>query len=119
MNLTAAISRIGFGILTDNPRLTFPLVILSCAGASVSVWVLWGLVATTPGGLLGFAAAFGVFSGGWSSLWAGFVARIGFESPAQAATLLGIFSCGRGLANVLVAPVCCSLLARLSLSLPY
>ncbi|KAL7416458.1 major facilitator superfamily domain-containing protein [Mrakia frigida] len=112
INLTAAISRVVFGILVDaNPRFTVPLILLSCFGSGISVFLLWGLAAGTPPGLLVFGTIFGVFSGGFSSLWAGMIRQVGTESPAQAATLFGIFSFGRGLGNVIVAPISTALLS--------
>ena len=78
--VTAAISRVGFGILVDaNPRFTVPLILLSSFGSGLTVFLLWGLAAGTPPGLLVFGTIYGIFSGGFSSLWAGMIRQVGSE----------------------------------------
>ncbi|KAL7412817.1 major facilitator superfamily domain-containing protein [Mrakia frigida] len=119
INATAIISRVSFGSLSDNPKFTLPLIILSCVGSGVSVLLIWGLGASTTPGLIGFSAAFGVFSGGFSSLWAAMIREVGVQSPAQAATLYGIFSFGRGLGSVLGAPISTVLLNSSPLPINY
>lgn len=84
INSTAIISRLAFGSLSDDRRFTVPLVVLSCLGSGLSVLLIWGIAGGTQPGLVGFAAAFGVMSGGFSSLWAGMIRQVGVESPAQA-----------------------------------
>lgn len=115
-------------------RLTLPLSFISCLGSSISVLALWGLVAGTGPGLVAFSVVFGIFSGGYSTLYAGMIRQVGSESlfpsalslsllascswltqvspfhpiadsPAQTATLYGVFAFVRGIGNVLAAPV--------------
>ena len=63
-----------------NPRFTVPLILLSCFGSGITVFLLWGLAAGTPPGLLVFGTIYGIFSGGFSSLWAGMIRQVGSES---------------------------------------
>lgn len=132
--VSSAFSRIIFGVLVDaNTRLTPFLSFISCLGSSISVLALWGLVAGTAPGLIAFSVVFGIFSGGYSTLYAGMIRQVGSESsspfllppllaysalmlvsplectadsPAQTATLYGVFAFVRGIGNVLAAPVC-------------
>lgn len=71
------VSTIGFGALSDNPRLTLPLLLLSCFGSAASVLLVWGFAAETVPGLIGFAVFYGAMSGGFSALWAAMSREVG------------------------------------------
>lgn len=80
INGAALLSRLGFGALSDSPHLGYVLVLSSSVGSGLSVLLLWGLAGADRGALLGFCVAFGVFAGGFSSLWSGMIRSIGSRS---------------------------------------
>ncbi|KAG9119750.1 hypothetical protein FRC07_005069 [Ceratobasidium sp. 392] len=109
LNGSSAISRISLGLLSDalNPWLLTTLTLLA---TSVSTFVLWGAVATSFATLSIYAVLFGALSGGFSSLWTGFVRPIAKDDPTSATTMLGMLMLSRGLGNVLSTPLSSALL---------
>ncbi|KAF8607541.1 MFS general substrate transporter, partial [Ceratobasidium sp. AG-I] len=109
LNGSSVISRISLGHLSDilNP---WTLMTLTLAATSLSTFVLWGALRTSIATLSTYAIIFGALSGGFSSLWAGFVRPIAKDDPTAATSMLGMLMLSRGLGNVLSTPLSSALL---------
>ncbi|KAE9398983.1 MFS general substrate transporter [Gymnopus androsaceus JB14] len=84
-------------------------ILLSSLGSALSVFFLWGFTESLAP-LLTFACVYGFLAQSWSALWPRFVATADGDDPRQASTLMGIFVAGRGIGNVLSAPIASGLL---------
>jgi MFS family permease len=104
LNIFSVLGSIGMGFLCD--RLCVHTVIaISTAGATLSVFLLWGLATELPL-LVVFAATYGFFAGGFSATWAGMMKEVQRVSTgARMGTLMGLFAAGRGIGAVLSGPV--------------
>jgi hypothetical protein len=88
---------------------------LSGAGASVAVFLLWGLTSTLAG-VYAFCVAYGLFAGCYTSIWPGIMREI--ASPRESEELVyvdptlvfGWLCAGRGIGNVVAGPLSDSLL---------
>jgi MFS family permease len=112
LNSCSVIGAITLGYATD--RLPVNTVIaISSIGATISVFLLWGLATSLPL-LVIFAAVYGVFAGGFSALWIGMAREVlrDFDGDAGIITLMGAFSAGRGIGAVLSGPMSEILLKR-------
>ena len=49
------------------------LAIASLVGACLSTFIVWGVLSFSLAGILAYSVVYGLASGGWSSLWYGFV----------------------------------------------
>lgn len=54
----------------------------------IATFVFWGVLSRTLVGLLVFSATYGCVSGGWSSLWVGFLKSVASEYAMVAQTIL-------------------------------
>ncbi|KIK61870.1 hypothetical protein GYMLUDRAFT_558032 [Collybiopsis luxurians FD-317 M1] len=109
------------GYLSDLKNGVRYSILLSSLGSALSVFLIWGF-AKTLAPLLVFSCIYGFLAPSWSALWPRFVASAdkkggdgeagggGGEDPKQASTIMGIFVAGRGIGNVLSAPIASGLL---------
>ncbi|THH12106.1 hypothetical protein EW146_g7813 [Bondarzewia mesenterica] len=107
LNGFAALGPLVVGTLSDHfsPWLLAAVTsTLSC----ISTLVLWGAVGNVPG-LMAFGATYGLFAGGWSTLYTGFVRRITEDDHSLSITLYGFLMLTRGLGNVLCTLIATSL----------
>ncbi|KAH7922395.1 MFS general substrate transporter [Leucogyrophana mollusca] len=104
LNGSVAISGVCFGVLADkmNP---WTLALCSATLATLATFLLWGVVSTTLGGMIAFGVVYGLFGGGWTSLWTSFIQPIAAEDPALANSLFGYLLLSRGLGNILSTPI--------------
>ncbi|KAA1476049.1 MFS general substrate transporter [Dentipellis sp. KUC8613] len=96
------------GFLSDRFQ-PWLLALLTASFASVATFVLWGVVGHAFAGLIVFGMAYGLLTGGWSTLWSGFLRSFAKDDPALATMLYGFLMLTRGLGNVLCTPISTSL----------
>ncbi|KAJ3788249.1 MFS general substrate transporter [Lentinula aff. detonsa] len=84
-------------------------ILISSLGSALAVFFLWGF-SEKLAPLLAFACIYGFLAPSWSALWPRFVATSDGDDPRQASSLMGIFIAGRGIGNVLSAPIASGLL---------
>jgi MFS family permease len=110
LNGSSIAGAIVMGHLCDLFPVTF-IIALSTLSASLSVFLLWGLSSSLPSLLL-FASLYGLSAGGFSAIWTGMMRAVQRADPlATLATLMGLFSAGRGIGAVLSGPLSELLLA--------
>ncbi|KAG9120266.1 hypothetical protein FRC07_004310 [Ceratobasidium sp. 392] len=86
------------------------VMLTSMLGSSLAVLVLWGL-ASNLALLLVFALMYGFLAGGFSALWPKFASTVASKDDLHSnARLMALFIAGRGVGNVLAAPISSSLL---------
>jgi MFS family permease len=104
LNIFSVLGSIGMGFLCDRLQI-HTVIAISTAGATLSVFLLWGLATELPLLVL-FAVAYGFFAGGFSAIWAGMMKEVQRVSrEARMGTLMGLFAAGRGVGAVLSGPV--------------
>ncbi|KAJ3913037.1 MFS general substrate transporter [Lentinula edodes] len=84
-------------------------ILISSLGSASAVFFLWGF-SESLSPLLVFSCVYGFLAPSWSALWPRFVATSDGDDPRQASSLMGIFIAGRGIGNVLAAPIASGLL---------
>ncbi|KIP08941.1 hypothetical protein PHLGIDRAFT_103577 [Phlebiopsis gigantea 11061_1 CR5-6] len=104
LNAASLVGRLGFGTLSDiiNP---WTLASTTLVLTSLSVFVLWGVLSFNLAGVMVYGIVYGCLTGGWTSLWAGFLRPIAKDDPHLTTTLLGYFSLFRGIGNILSTPI--------------
>lgn len=114
-NVAAVLSSVTLGTMTDRMPVTTCLV-LSAAGAGAAALTLWGLTSTLAG-TYAFSVAYGLFAGGYTSIWPGIMRetanpRDSEEDDEHAGhayldpSLVFAWLCaGRGLGNVVSGPL--------------
>ncbi|GAA5944833.1 hypothetical protein JCM10213_006604 [Rhodosporidiobolus nylandii] len=111
VNGAAVLSRVGIGMLSDKHS-PHHLGFGTMAGASVAVFLVWGLASTSLAPLLVFSVVLGLGAGGWTSLYSAIIKSAVQNDPALTSSLFSLFSLTRGLGSLLSAPVSSALLAR-------
>jgi MFS family permease len=104
INASAVFSTISMGWLIDRFHVT-TVILLSTIGASISVFLLWGLSTALPL-LCVFAVVYGFFAGGLVSTVAGMIKVVKErDEGADVGILLGLLSAGRGVGAVVSGPL--------------
>ncbi|KAI9729229.1 MAG: hypothetical protein M1834_007021 [Cirrosporium novae-zelandiae] len=104
INLSSIFGQIGFGALTDRLHVT-TVILISTAGATLSVFLMWGLATSLPL-LCVFALVYGVFGGGFSSTWTGVIKEVQRSTPtAETGNVFGWLAAGRGVGAVVSGPL--------------
>ncbi|KAL3421841.1 major facilitator superfamily transporter [Phlyctema vagabunda] len=111
INSLSSISAPLFGYLCDRWSV-YAVMLLSSLGSTLAVMLLWYLAPLSPLPLLlCFAAAYGVFAGGWSAIWSGMIGEVQRVHPrARLGSLMGLLSAGRGVGAVCSGPISARLL---------
>lgn len=92
------------GVLIDRVHVT-TAVFVCTAGATFSVFVLWGLAASIPL-LCIFSVVYGFFAGGFSSTYAGVIKHITSSYPgSDPGMVIGVMAAGRGIGSVICGPL--------------
>ncbi|KAL2187315.1 MFS general substrate transporter [Thermothelomyces heterothallicus CBS 203.75] len=113
-NIAAILSSVILGTMTDRMPVTTCLV-LSAAGASAAALMLWGLTSTLAG-TYAFSVAYGLFAGGYTSIWPGIMRETANPRDPEEdehthhayldPSLVFAWLCaGRGLGNVVSGPL--------------
>jgi MFS family permease len=111
LNIFSVLGSIVLGFLCDRLHITI-VITISTLGATLSVFLFWGLATTLPF-LVVFAATYGFFAGGFSAIWSGMMKEVQRASRhAKMGALMGLFAAGRGIGAVLSGPISEVLLRR-------
>lgn len=103
MTVASVVGTLLLGYLSD--RLPLKLVVLlTCFGASISAFLLFGFATRLPVLLL-FAIGWGFFGLGFTSLWTRLITVIAKGDPISPPTIFGILFMVRGICNVLSGPI--------------
>ncbi|KAI0322403.1 MFS general substrate transporter [Amylostereum chailletii] len=104
LNGASVCSRLILGTISDrfSPRL---LATSTVMGTSFITFVLWGIAGHVTAGVLVYGTMYGLFAGGWSSLWTGFVRLIAKDDPELTTSLFSFLLLSRGIGNVLSTPI--------------
>lgn len=103
-NVAAVLGYIWVGAFVDRFHVTVPMFI-GAVGSTISVLCLWGF-ATTLARTFAFAVLYGMFAGGYASLWAGMMKVVTQKAPkAEPLMVFGFLAAGRGIGNVVSGPV--------------
>lgn len=101
--ITATVALLN-GVLIDRLHVTTAILICT-AGATFSVFVLWGLSASVPL-LCIFSVVYWFFAGGFASTYAGIVKAVGSEYPgSDHGMVIGLLAAGRGIGSVICGPL--------------
>ena len=111
LNISSVLGSIILGFLCDRLHVT-TVITMSTLGATLSIFLFWGLATTFPF-LVVFAATYGFSAGGFSAIWSGMMKEVQKASrDAKMGTLMGLFAAGRGIGAVLSGPISEVLLRR-------
>ncbi|EKM49545.1 uncharacterized protein PHACADRAFT_188642 [Phanerochaete carnosa HHB-10118-sp] len=104
LNAASLVGRLSNGLLSDtiNPWLIASVTLML---ASLSVFVLWGVLSYTLTGVLVYGIAYGCLAGGWTSLWVSFLRPIAKDDPTLTTSMLGCMLLFRGVGNILSTPI--------------
>lgn len=103
-NAMSVFGTVILGTLTDRLHVT-TVILISTIGATLSVFLLWGLAASLPL-LCVFSLIYGLFAGGFSATWSGMVAEIRkTDDRAELGFVFGLLAAGRGIGSVISGPL--------------
>lgn len=114
INVTCTMGLVGMGSLSDRLQVK-TCMLLSAAGAAISVLVIWGLAASLPT-IYVFCIFYGLFAGSWSATWPGIMREMAQNGEADGYGLVdpvmvqGHLCVGRGLGNVVSGPLSAALI---------
>lgn len=98
------------GALSDKLHVT-TVILMSTIGATLSVFLLWGLSASLPL-LCIFSIMYGLSAGGFSSTWTGATQEIRKrDDNAELGMVFGLLAAGRGIGSVVSGPLSEALLS--------
>lgn len=113
-NATSVFGGITIGMLCDRFAVT-NILLISSLGSALSVFLFWGMAASSDGGssqtalalLTVFSIFYGFFAGGFSSTWSGIITKIKNDSSSSMETglVFGLLAGGRGIGNVISGPL--------------
>lgn len=109
VNVASVFGCVAMGWFTDKFHVT-TCILLSTVGATVSVFVIWGL-SSSLGPLYFFCVAYGLFAGSFTSAWPGIMREITQKSQASSEgqvdpnMVFGFLNAGRGVGNVVAGPL--------------
>ena len=103
-NTTSIFGQVMLGSMIDKMHVT-NVIMISTIGASLSVFLGWGLSVSMPL-LCIFALLYGLFAGGFTSTYTGCIKEIQQRSQgAEAGLIFGLLSAGRGIGSVAAGPL--------------
>ena len=109
-NTTSVVGAVIIGALIDHFHVT-TVAAISTIGATASVFLLWGLAESLPM-LYMFALVYGLFAGGFSSIYTGIIKEVQRRQPGtEAGTVFGLLAAGRGIGSVVSGPLSEALLS--------
>jgi predicted MFS family arabinose efflux permease len=104
LNAGMMLGFLGIGLLIDRWHVA-SCMLLSTVGATVSVFVIWGVSISLPP-LLIFAIVYGAFAGSTPAAWSGIVKLMRkTDESVPAGFVLGLFAAGRGIGAVACGPI--------------
>jgi MFS family permease len=104
LNSTSLIGAVTIGFLVDRLDVT-TVILISSLGATASVFLLWGLAASTPV-LCVFSLMYGLFAGGFSASFPGIIEAVKTQSlDADVGIIFSFIAAGRGIGAVVSGPL--------------
>jgi MFS family permease len=104
LNSTSVFGSLIIGFLVDRRHIT-TVMLVSSLGATLAVFLFWGLAASTPV-LSIFAVMYGLFVGGFSASWTGVIKAIRLQNPeSDSGTIFELLAAGRGIGAVVSGPL--------------
>ncbi|PLB46008.1 MFS general substrate transporter [Aspergillus steynii IBT 23096] len=113
LNLATVLGQLGFGYLVDRLSNIFTLIVVTGVTSSVATFTLWGLTRSLAP-LLVFSFVYGLFAGAYVVFWPRFGSMLA-DDPQPVFSWMAF---GKGLGNILTAPIAESLLGE-SMGLSY
>ncbi|TFL02648.1 major facilitator superfamily domain-containing protein [Pterulicium gracile] len=80
----------------------------------IATFVFWGVLSRTLVGLLVFSATYGCVSGGWSSLWVGFLKSVAKDDHLLAGSLIRYMLFSRGIGQIASTQIAAALMSHSS-----
>lgn len=80
----------------------------------IATFVFWGVLSRTLVGLLVFSATYGCVSGGWSSLWVGFLKSVAKDDHLLAGSLIRFMLFSRGIGQIASTQIAAALMSHAS-----
>lgn len=120
VNIAATVGSVLMGSLSDRLHVT-TCVIISALGGTTAVLLIWGL-SSSLSVLYFFCVVYGLFAGGWTSMWPGIMCEVAQRAAAEGESegqgqghvdpvmVFGWLCVGRGVGNVISGPLSESLL---------
>ena len=103
-NTTSVFGQVMLGSMIDRMHVT-NVILVSTIGASVSVFLGWGLASSMPL-LCIFALVYGLFAGGFTSTYTGCIKEVQKTCQgAEAGLIFGMLAAGRGIGSVASGPI--------------
>ncbi|TFK97079.1 MFS general substrate transporter [Pterulicium gracile] len=99
LNGAACVGQAAIGILSDRYD-PWMLAIVNLGITCVATFLVWGVFSYSYTALLIYGLTYGIFAGGWSSLWTGFIGPVAKDDHILAATLLSYLLFSRGIGNI-------------------
>lgn len=110
-NTTSVFGQVILGSLTDRVHVT-TVILISTIGATLSVFLLWGLSTSLPL-LCIFSIVYGLFAGGFTSTWTGCIQEVKkVDHRAEIGLVFGLLCAGRGIGSVVSGPLSEALLSE-------
>ncbi|MBE3045117.1 MFS transporter [Candidatus Bathyarchaeota archaeon] len=108
VNVASVFGCVAMGSLIDRFDVV-SCILVSTAGATVSVFVFWGLSSSLPL-LYVFCVIYGFFAGSFTSTWPGIMKQVVASEerknhPADPTMIFGCLAAGRGVGNVISGPL--------------
>ncbi|KAF2762356.1 MFS general substrate transporter [Pseudovirgaria hyperparasitica] len=109
LNICATLGCVIMGFMSDKLSTTM-CVFISAVGTSVSVLLIWGLTTKLPQ-LYVFAILYGLFAGGYTSIYSGIMQTVTQKGeaagygPGDPISLMGCLLLGRGIGNLISGPL--------------
>ena len=108
MSISQVLGQFTFGYLSDRRIPLDVLITVTLVVSSIATFSLWGL-ARSFAPLLVFAIIFGFFAAGYTAMWGRMVSAVSQEQSA-ALVMFSFFCLGKGVGNVLAAPLSAGLI---------
>ena len=103
-NTMSVFGQVILGTLTDRLHVT-TVILISTIGATLSVFLLWGLSVSLPL-LYVFSVVYGLFAGGFTSTWSGITQEIRKrDESAEAGIVFAMLAAGRGVGSIVSGPL--------------
>lgn len=108
INVSSVFGCVAMGTLIDRLDVV-NCILVSTAGATVGVLLLWGLSSSLPV-LYFFCVVYGVFASSFTSAWSGIMKQVVVsearrDRPADPSMIFGCLAAGRGLGNIISGPL--------------
>ena len=103
-NATSVLGQVCFGFLSDRIHIA-SIILIFIVGATLSVFLFWGF-SMSLSLLIIFSCLYGIFAGGFSSMWTGIMREVQKNTPsADMVNVFGALTAARGIGSVVSGPI--------------